>query len=97
MKRTASEPGLSPSNKMQFTDRKKFITDRILLLRSVRPFTGLYAIFKSLPLQCGCIGQPSICVERVWKREESEKLVKDKQLVWFVPTGINVDTAGPPG
>ena len=48
MKRTASEPGLSPSNKMQFTDRKKFITDRILLLRSVRPFTGLYAIFKSL-------------------------------------------------
>ena len=39
MKRTASEPGLSPTNKMQFTDRKKFVTDPILLLQYVRPFT----------------------------------------------------------
>ena len=27
---------LSPTNEMQFTDRKKFFTDPILLLRSVR-------------------------------------------------------------
>ena len=27
---------LSPTNEMQFTDRKKFFTDRILLFRSVR-------------------------------------------------------------
>ena len=27
---------LSPTNEMQFRDRKKFFTDRILLLRSVR-------------------------------------------------------------